>query len=77
MFVVWDGVDGDYAFFDTEEEAVIHLKNLIEDGLDDGEWMDDVEYSFIAEITHIVKKKKGIISKDGRQYFEMNIEGNK
>jgi hypothetical protein len=53
-FVIYDGVDGDVSFYESEEEATEALKVLIEDSKDDGEWMDGIENSFIAEINHKV-----------------------
>ena len=57
-YLVYDGVDLDVHFCDTEDEAKKKLQELISSALDDGEWMDDVELSCIAKLTHVVSKKE-------------------
>jgi predicted RNase H-like HicB family nuclease len=48
-YICYDGVDQDITFHKTREEALDKLKELIDNGLEDGEWMDDVEHSFVAK----------------------------
>ena len=57
-YVCYDGVDGENCYFETEEEALKELKVVVENSLEDGEWIDGVEYSFVAKILHKTKKVK-------------------
>jgi hypothetical protein len=57
-FICYDGVDGDITYHDTEEEALQTLKEYIESGLEDGEWMDGVSNSFVAKVTHEIKERE-------------------
>ena len=78
-FICYDGVENDVSYHGTEEEALKLLKYCIENGLDDGEWYDGVENSFVAEIKYKINpvkvpapeeyKKEGISN-----FIEMEIE---
>ena len=57
-FICYDGVDGDVTYHDTEAEALQKLKEYIENGLEDGEWMYGVSNSFIAKVTHEIKERE-------------------
>jgi len=57
-FICYDGVDGNITFFNTEEEAVKELNELIQNGLEGGEWIYNIENSFVAKISHDIKKTK-------------------
>jgi len=57
-FIVYDAVDMDVHYCNTEDEAKKLMQELIASSLEDGEWMDDVESIFIAKIMYIVKPKK-------------------
>lgn len=78
-YICFDGVDGDITYHETIEEALKKLKNYIDDGLDDGEWYEGIEDSFVAEINHFVKPKKietpdDYFKDSGIRYFtEMEI----
>ena len=49
-YVVYDGVGGFNAFFETKEQADAHLSQFIKEGLEEGEWYEGIEDSFVAEI---------------------------
>ena len=78
MYICYDGVDGDITYHNTHEEAYAKLKHYIDNGIDDGEWIEGVSDSFVAKITHNIKereidapecyKQKGI-----SKFVEMNI----
>ena len=57
-FICYDGVDMNWKFFNTEKEALGRLNELIRNGLEDGEWKYDIENSFVAKISHDVKRTK-------------------
>jgi len=57
-FICYDGVDMNCEFFNTEEEALERLNELIRNGLEDGEWIYNIENSFVAKISHDVKRTK-------------------
>lgn len=58
MYICYDGVDGDITYHNTQEEAIAKLKHYIDNGLDDGEWMEGVSDSFVAKITHDIKERE-------------------
>ena len=57
-YMCYDGVDGDVTYHQSEAEALGMLKHYIDNGLNDGEWMDGISDCFIARITHHVKEKE-------------------
>ena len=80
-YLVYDGVDLDVHFCDTEDEAKKKLQEIIDSSLDDGVWMDSVELSCIAKLTHVVSKKETKTPEDDRRdsgiskWYDMTIEG--
>ena len=58
MYICHDGVDGDITYHNSKDEAIIKLRSYIDNGLDDGEWMDGVSDSFVAKITHYIKERE-------------------
>lgn len=60
-WVIYDAVDNNVEYVNTEEEAVKRLKELVADSKDYNsygvEWLENVEYCFIAKITHKLKEK--------------------
>ena len=76
QFICYDGVDGDITYHDTAEEALQKLKEYIESGLEDGEWMYGVSDSFVAKITHEIKEREIEAPEEYRRegkFVEMNI----
>ncbi len=81
-YLVYDGVDFDVHFCDTEEDAKKELQELIDSSLDDdGVWMSGVELSCIAKLTHVVSKKEIKTPEDYRRdsgiskWCDMTIKG--
>ena len=54
-YICYDGVDGKIYYCDDKEEAEKKLKELIKNGIEDGEWLEGVEDSFVAEIKLKIK----------------------
>ncbi len=77
FYICYDGVDGDISYYKTKDEALKMLKHYIESGLEDGEWMDDVEYSFVAKITHYVEQVEIEVEEDNKEnikYYDMIVK---
>lgn len=68
-YICYDGVDMDITYHTTQEEAIASLNESIKLGLDGNEWMNGVEDSFVAEITHKIDKRK--LSDTGETMYEM------
>ena len=64
-YICYDGVDGDVTYWETEEEALAQLKAFIEEGQEDGEWIDFTENSFVAKISHYIDKVKRKATDEG------------
>ena len=79
-YVCYDGVDCEITRHDTEEQALEKIKELVSASLDFGEWVDGIEYSFVAEITHKIDQVKIYVEeddeecRDDREYFDMVIK---
>ena len=58
LYICYDGVDCDITYHDTEEQALEKLKKVVSESLDCGEWVDVVENSFVAKITHKIDQVK-------------------
>lgn len=69
-YVCYDGVEGDYTFHDTEEDAVANLKRLVSESLDCDEWMEGVERGFVAKVTHTVEQVKRELDEEEREIYD-------
>lgn len=69
-YVCYDGVEGDYTFHDTEEDAVANLRRLVSESLDCDEWMEGVERSFVAKVTHTVEQVKRELDEEEREIYD-------
>lgn len=56
-WIVYDPEDGITGHFDNEAEALNELENVRAQYYDEDsvEWYDDVQYVFVARITHRIK----------------------
>ena len=68
-YVCYDGVEGDYSFHETEEEAVAQLRSNVKESLDCDEWMDGVECGFVAKLTHIIEQVKPDMDEEEREIY--------
>ena len=80
FYVCYDGVDCEITRHETEEQALEKLKELVSGNLDFDEWVEGIENSFVAEITHkidcvkIENDSDDDEDKDDMEYFDMVIK---
>ena len=77
IYVCYDGVDCEVTLHNTKEQALKKLKDLVYESLDFGEWVDGIENSFVAEISHKIDQVKIDLEKedsDDTEYFDMVIK---
>ena len=80
FYVCYDGVDCEITRHKTEEQALEKLKELVSENLDFDEWVEGIENSFVAEITHKIDSVKiendsdDEEDKDDMEYFDMVIK---
>lgn len=68
-YVCFDGVDCEVSYYETEEKALKTLAALVDESLDEGEWMDGVERCFVAKITHTIKQVKRELDEEEREIY--------
>jgi len=79
-YVVYDGVNDENIYCDTEAEALGILQEIINDGVEDGypeglEWIEGVEDSWVAEITYEIKMIEDENDiKDNKKHYKMIIQ---